>query len=205
MIKSQKWNSWRPEDSSMPERVSHWGPALARRMLSAPPRHQWDTNMDSMPSSLEEVVQQAVAREAAALGGLSPALFLLGELSREDPGDPLGLLFRELSRGPGPLGPSVGDTLQQGCALRGQGTGVRSPCPWDTHSGSCSKGYPGQSPREGVPAAQLFSLRGFLLFLTLKSKGLDKRTFVPGVWVKTLLCSRCLERLIFTMVKYSPA
>ena len=49
----------------------------------------------------------AAAREAAA--GLSPALLLLGQLSREDPGDSFGFLFREIGRGPGTIRPSVRD------------------------------------------------------------------------------------------------
>lgn len=44
------------------------------------------------------------------MDGLLPTLFLLGELSREDPGDSFGFLFREVGGGPGTIWSSVGDS-----------------------------------------------------------------------------------------------
>lgn len=87
-------------------------------------------------------MRQAVAGEAAAAGGLSPTLFLLGQLSRENPGDSFGFLFREISRGPGTSRPAVRDAPRHcsASALRGEGTRRYSSAPRPFSAGSKPQG-----------------------------------------------------------------
>lgn len=147
MSKSQKWIIWRPDNSSSVTRSveTHWGLALARHKVSQLPlvdhqalslsngipirqmKNQILKPMASISSSLEApalLMRQAVSREAATADGLSPMLFLLGQLSREDPGDSFGFLFREIGHRPGTIRPSVRDPLWHcsASALRREGT-----------------------------------------------------------------------------------
>lgn len=126
--------------------------------------------MASTSSPQDELLCLATTQGAAAAHSLCTML-LLGQPSGEDPGDSLGILFRELHHGPRKSRPSVGDAPRLCCTAalwrggtRNQGCASSALQTAELCSGQ-EGGYAARNPL-GVFLSLTTSPRGYFLLFT---------------------------------------